>query len=134
MIYLLDTNICIYLIKQKPPEILKKFSQYTPDDLAISAISVAELQFGVQKSRYSAQNQTALEQFLLPLNILDFDYAAAIVYGRIRAQLELQGLPIGAMDLLIAAQALSTNLTIITNNTREFVRVPGLQVLNWLAE
>ena len=92
------------------------------------------LQFGVQKSRYSAQNQAALEQFLLPLNILDFDYAAAIVYGRIRAQLELQGLPIGAMDLLIAAQALSTNLTIITNNTREFVRVPGLQVLNWLAE
>jgi tRNA(fMet)-specific endonuclease VapC len=132
MIYLLDTNICIYLIKQKPPEILKKFTQYTPDDLAISAITVAELQFGVQKSRYPAQNQAALEQFLLPLNILDFDYAAAIVYGRIRALLERQGLPIGAMDLLIAAQALSTNLSIITNNTREFVRVPGLQVLNWL--
>ncbi len=132
MRYLLDTNICIYLIKQKPPEILQKFTQYTLDDLAISVITVAELQFGVQKSRYPAQNHAALEQFLLPLNILDLDYAAASVYGRIRALLEQQGTPIGAMDLLIAAQALSTNLSIITNNTREFVRVPGLQVLNWL--
>jgi tRNA(fMet)-specific endonuclease VapC len=132
MIYLLDTNICIYLIKQKPPQILAKFNRYTLDDLGISAISVAELQYGVQKSRFPAQNQAALEQFLLPLNIVDFDYAAAIAYGRIRAQLEAHGTPIGAMDLLIAAQALSANLTIITNNTREFSRIPSLRVLNWL--
>ena len=134
MIYLLDTNICIYLIKQKPPQILAKFNRYTLDDLGISAISVAELQYGVQKSRFPAQNQAALEQFLLPLNIVDFDYAAAIAYGRIRAQLEAHGTPIGAMDLLIAAQALSANLTIITNNTREFSRIPSLRVLNWLDE
>ena len=132
MICLLDTNICIYLIKQKPPQILAKFNRYTLDDLGISAISVAELQYGVQKSRFPAQNQAALEQFLLPLNIVDFDYAAAIAYGRIRAQLEAQGTPIGAMDMLIAAQALSANLTIITNNTREFSRIPSLRVLNWL--
>jgi tRNA(fMet)-specific endonuclease VapC len=134
MIYLLDTNICIYLIKQKPPQILAKFNRYTLDDLGISAISVAELQYGVQKSRFPAQNQAALEQFLLPLNIVDFDYAAAIAYGRIRAQLEAHGTPIGAMDLLIAAQALSANLAIITNNTREFSRIPSLRVLNWLDE
>jgi tRNA(fMet)-specific endonuclease VapC len=134
MIYLLDTNICIYLIKQKPPQILAKFNRYTLDDLGISAISVAELQYGVQKSRFPAQNQAALEQFLLPLNIVDFDYAAAIAYGRIRAQLEAHGTPIGAMDLLIAAQALSANLGIITNNTREFSRIPSLRVLNWLDE
>jgi tRNA(fMet)-specific endonuclease VapC len=134
MISLLDTNICIYLIKQKPPQILAKFNRYTLDDLGISAISVAELQYGVQKSRFPAQNQAALEQFLLPLNIVDFDYAAAIAYGRIRAQLEAHGTPIGAMDLLIAAQALSANLTIITNNTREFSRIPSLRVLNWLDE
>jgi tRNA(fMet)-specific endonuclease VapC len=134
MIYLLDTNICIYLIKQKPPQILAKFNRYTLDDLGISAISVAELQYGVQKSRFPAQNQAALEQFLLPLNIVDFDYAAAIAYGRIRAQLEAHGTPIGAMDLLIAAQALSANLTIITNNTREFSRIPSLRMLNWLDE
>ncbi|HYF64376.1 MAG TPA: type II toxin-antitoxin system VapC family toxin [Herpetosiphonaceae bacterium] len=134
MIYLLDTNICIYLIKQKPPHILAKFNRHTLDDLGISAISVAELQYGVQKSRFPAQNQAALEQFLLPLNIVDFDYAAAIAYGRIRAHLEGHGTPIGAMDMLIAAQALSANLTIITNNTREFNRIPSLRMLNWLEE
>ena len=134
MIYLLDTNICIYLIKQKPPHILAKFNRHTLDDLGISAISVAELQYGVQKSRFPAQNQSALEQFLLPLNIIDFDYAAAIAYGRIRAHLEGQGTPVGAMDMLIAAQALSASMTIITNNTREFSRIPGLRLLNWLDE
>lgn len=132
MKFLLDTNICIYIIKKKPPEVLEEFNEYTFTDIAISSITVAELEFGVQKSQYPGKNKEALEQFLLPLVIVDFDYNAAIVYGKIRSDLEAQGKPMGPLDNLIAAHALSMGLTLVTNNTREFSRVPNLKVVNWV--
>jgi tRNA(fMet)-specific endonuclease VapC len=132
MRYLLDTNICIYLIKKKPPEVLQKFNTCQIGDIGISVISVAELEYGVKTSQRPQQNQQALAQFLLPLSILDFDSSAAIYYGEIRAYLEKQGRPIGALDLFIAAVALSRNLTLITNNTSEFQRIPDLLLENWI--
>ena len=130
---LLDTNICIYLIKKRPPLVLKRFNAYAAGTIGISSITVAELEFGVQKSLYASQNQEALEQFLLPLVILDFDNEAARAYGKIRALLENRGRVIGAFDMLIAAHALSLNLPLATNNVREFLRIPGLKVINWAA-
>ena len=129
---LLDINICIYLIKQKSPGILQKFRQYQPGDIGVSTITVAELQFGVQNSQYKTRNAQALEQFLLPLAIADFDWAATIAYGQLRAALEQAGQPIGSLDMLIAAHALSLDVTLVTNNTREFARVPGLSLENWV--
>jgi len=134
MKYLLDTNICIYLIKQKPRQVLQKFEAHAVGDIGVSAITVAELEFGAQKSQYPLQNQRALEQFLIPLAIADFDYNAAVVYGRLRAELQAQGTPIGSLDMLIAAQAVSLEVVLITNNEREFVRVPRLKVANWVNE
>ena len=131
MKYMLDTDICIYLIRKKPPEVLQKFRGYSVGELGLSSITVAELQYGVQKSQYPDQNQQALEQFLLPLVMVDFDHRAAMVYGKIRSTLEKQGTLIGSLDMLIAAQALSLNVALVTNNTREFSRVPDLKVVNW---
>jgi len=128
---LLDTNMCIYLIKKRPPSVLKRFDTLAAGTLAVSSITVAELEFGVQKSQYPSQNQQALEQFLLPLVILDFDHEAARTYGKLRAWLEIRGKTIGALDMLIAAHALSKGLPLATNNVREFSRVPGLKVINW---
>jgi tRNA(fMet)-specific endonuclease VapC len=132
--YLLDTNICIYLIKKKPPQVLRQFRSHSIGDIGISSITVAELQYGVQKSQYPEQNQRALEQFLVPLVIAGFDEQAAATYGTIRATLEAQGAPIGALDMLIAAHALSLGVTLVTNNVREFSRVPELQLVNWGTE
>ena len=131
MKYLLDTNICVYLIRQKPPALLQKFRQFAIDDIGISSITVAELQYGVYRSAQQANNQQALEQFLIPLTILDFDYDAAQAYGRLRAHLEAQGTPIGSLDTLIAAHALVQQLTLVTNNIHEFARVPGLTIEDW---
>ena len=132
MNFLLDTNICIYIIKQKPPEVLQKFKVYNVGDIGISSISVAELEFGVYKSKFPERNQQALEQFLLPLTIVDFDAGAANMYGKIRAILDKQGTPIGSLDTLIAAHALSLQITLITNNVKEFSRVPNLKLENWV--
>ena len=129
---LLDTSICIYLIKRKPQEVLQRFNTYKVGDIGISSITVAELEFGVQKSQYIDKNQQALIQFLLPLTIVDFDAAAANTYGAIRATLEKQGIPIGSLDTLIAAQALSLNTTLITNKVKEFDRIPELKLENWV--
>lgn len=131
MKYLLDTNTCIYLIREKPPQVLQRFNAHIVGEIAISSITVAELQFGVQKSQHPTQNQRALEQFLIPLTTVDFDNKAAIAYGRIRAALEGQGTPIGPLDTLIAAHALSLNVTLVTNNSREFSRVRNLKLVNW---
>lgn len=133
MKFLLDTNICIYLIKQKPPEVLQKFNSYQIGDIGISSITVAELKFGVQKSQFPNKNNQALEKFLLPLQIVDFDRAAADTYGVIRAMLEKQGTPIGSLDTLIAAHALSLEVILITNNEKEFSRVPNLKLDNWVS-
>lgn len=132
MKFLLDTNICIYIIKQKPPGVLQKFNTYQVGDIGISAITVAELEFGVQKSQFPTRNQQALTQFLLPLEIANFDRAAALVYGNLRATLEKRGTPIGSLDTLIAAHALSLQVTLITNNVKEFKRVPNLKLENWI--
>lgn len=131
MKYLLDTNICIYIIKKKPEIVLKKVQTLSPNDICVSSITVAELRYGVEKSQHVAKNQQALEWFLLPLSIMPFNMDAAISYGKIRAELEAKGQPIGSLDILIAAHALSLGYTVVTNNTREFNRVPGLRVENW---
>lgn len=128
---MLDTNICIYLIKQKPASVLTHFEQYQLGEIAISSITVAELQFGVSNSQKQQQNQTAFDLFLAPLEIVDFDVRAARVYGRIRTHLTKQGTPIGAYDMLIAAHAQSLDVTLVTNNLREFSRIPNLRLENW---
>jgi tRNA(fMet)-specific endonuclease VapC len=130
--YLLDTDICIYIIKRKPPEVLDRFRASSPTDIGVSAITVAELEYGACKSQQVEKNRAALQQFLLPLPLLDFSADATLVYGQIRADLSRQGCIIGAMDLLIAAQALSRDLILVTNNTDEFARVSGLKIENWV--
>jgi tRNA(fMet)-specific endonuclease VapC len=129
---LLDTNICIYIIKRKPDEVLRRFQQYHPGDIGISTITLAELQYGVAKSQSPQRNAEALSEFLIPLEILSFDEAATQTYGTIRALLQRQGKIIGAMDLLIAAHALSLDAALVTNNLKEFDRVPGLKLENWV--
>ncbi len=128
---MLDTNICIYLIKQKPVSVLGHFEKYALGEVGISSITVAELQFGVSNSQKPRQNQSALDLFLAPLEIMDFDARAAQVYGRIRAHLKQNGTPIGAYDMLIAAHAQSLDVTLVTNNLREFSRIPNLRLENW---
>lgn len=132
MRYMLDTNICIYLIKRQPIEVIDKFNGMAPGDITISSVTVAELTDGVEKSQQKDRNKSALEAFLAPLEIANFDFQAAQHYGAVRANLEQMGTPIGAYDLMIAAQALSLGLVLVTNNEREFQRVPGLMVENWV--
>ncbi len=134
MILLLDTSTCIYLIKEHPPEVLRRFNEYTVGDIGISSITAAELHFGVHKSQRPEENRRALQQFLLPLTVVHFDENAAAAYGHVRAQLEKQGTPIGSLDTLIAAHALSLDLLLVTNNVREFERVPDLTVENWVVD
>ena len=129
---MLDTNICIYLIRQKPVQVLEKFQHYNLGDIGVSTITVAELQYGVAKSQQQQQNQNALTQFLAPLEIADFDAAAALKYGQIRAELERLGTPVGANDLLIASHALGLGVVLVTNNEREFSRIPALTIENWV--
>lgn len=128
---MLDTNICIYLIKQHPPSVLERFAFYPVGDIGISAITLAELEYGVSKSSRPAKNREALEQFISPLEVADFDRQATAVYGKLRATLEKKGHSIGSMDLLIAAHALSLGVRLVTNNVKEFERVPGLRLENW---
>lgn len=131
MKYMLDTNICIYAIKHKLPEVIKNFLKHDPDDMCISAITYGELMHGVEKSQAVERNRIALTLFLSSISILPFDYYAAEEYGKIRADLEHKGTPIGPMDMLIAGHARSEKLILVTNNTREFLRVEGLDVVDW---
>jgi tRNA(fMet)-specific endonuclease VapC len=132
MRFMLDTNICIYLIKKQPPVVLERFLTFPVGDIGISIMTWAELIYGASKSRYPARNRTALDEFVAPLEVATFDRAAASVYGPLRAGLEKKGTPIGAMDLLIAAHAISIDAGLITNNLHEFRRIPGLRVENWV--
>jgi tRNA(fMet)-specific endonuclease VapC len=134
MKYILDTNICIYIIKQKPQVVFEKFKQHIPGEIGISSITSAELQYGVNKSMNVQRNQIALNQFLIPLEIFNFDFEASIEYGKIRSELEKAGTPIGPLDMLIAAHARSLNMTLITNNEKEFSRVSNLKIENWAKE
>ena len=128
---LLDTNICIHVINARPPAVLQRFRQHRMGEIGICSVVAAELAYGVAKSG-SARNREALEMFLAPLLILPFEEAALWVYGDLRAELERKGTPIGALDTMIAAHALSQQSTLVTNNTREFARVPGLALENWV--
>lgn len=127
---LLDTNICIYIINERPPQVLARFQQYRHGDIGLCSVVAAELAYGVAKSG-SPRNHQALEMFLAPLTVLPFDDAAVWAYGRLRAELERRGTPMGPLDTMIAAHALSQQALLITNNTREFSRVSGLQLDNW---
>ena len=128
---LLDTNICIYIINTKPPEVLARFHQFRLGEIGLSSVVAAELACGVAKSG-SARNRRALEMFLAPLQIVPFDANAVWVYGDLRADLERQGLSIDLLDTLIAAHALSLDAVLVTNNAREFSRVRDLKVENWV--
>jgi tRNA(fMet)-specific endonuclease VapC len=128
---MLDTDICIYIIKRRPQSVLDRFSAFSVGDIGISSITLAELEYGAAKSAQPRKNREALEEFASPLDIAAFDRDAAEAYGRIRAALERKGLPIGAMDMLIAAHALSLSVSLVTNNETEFRRVSGLRVENW---
>jgi tRNA(fMet)-specific endonuclease VapC len=131
MIYLIDTDICIYIMNQHPAAVIDKFKQFELGDIGVSTITVSELQYGVSKSVHREKNQMRLREFLLPLEICEYDKSAALAYGDIRCGLEKKGVPIGPMDLLIAAHALGHSWTLVTNNEAEFKRIKGLTVENW---
>ncbi|MDO9303625.1 MAG: type II toxin-antitoxin system VapC family toxin [Anaerolineales bacterium] len=129
---MLDTNICVSLIRQKPAGLIERLISHAPGEIGISTIAVAELSHGAQKSAQPKHNILALEQFLLPLEVADFDQPASDAYGLIRAHLEKNGNIIGSMDMLIGAHALSLEVILVTNNTREFKRIPNLQIEDWM--
>ena len=131
MRYMLDTNICRYLIKQKPEKVLRHFKAHSVGEIGISSITLAELRYGVERSQQVQKNRQALEEFALPLEIAAFDETAAEVYGSVRAGLEQAGTPVGAMDMLIGAHALSLGVTLVTNNLREFKKIKNLKVVDW---
>jgi len=130
--YILDTDICIYLIKSCHPLLLKRFQLVPLGEIGISSITVAELEYGVQKSLSVKQNEKALQHFLSPFVILPFDEKATKHYGKIRADLERKGKIIGGMDLMIAAHVLSLRATLVTNNVKEFERIKKLKIENWV--
>jgi tRNA(fMet)-specific endonuclease VapC len=130
--YLLDTNICIHIIKKKPIKVLARFTNMNLGNIGISSITLSELEYGVYKSQQAKKNLLALEMFITPLNILFYNDSAARIYGKIRANLEAKGKPIGSMDILIAAHAVSENCILVTNNEKEFRRIPELKIENWV--
>ena len=129
--YVLDTNICIYMMKRTSTELVNQIKKKSPLDLRISSITVAELEFGVANSQFPQKNKLALMKFLMPFSILPFDERDCEAFGAIRTFLKRKGTPIGSYDLQIAAQCLSRNFTLVTNNVGEFKRVPNLKIENW---
>ena len=131
MRYMLDTNIVAYAKNNRPEVVFERMSRFGPEDLCVSAITLAELEYGVFNSSNPERNQLALTLFLANIEVVPFDDDAAVEYGRIRADLKRKGTPIGANDLLIAAHAKALGMTLVTNNTREFERVEGLMLEDW---
>ena len=129
--YMLDTNICIYAIKNRPEIVLKRIQDNLDQGMCLSSLTVAELWHGIEKSAFPGKNKRAFLNFSVPFDILAFDDQAAIEYGKICADLQKKGTPIGTMDTLIAAHAKANGLTLVTNNVREFERVQSLKVENW---
>jgi len=130
--YLLDTNMCIYIIKRKPVEVLQTLRRKSAHEIYISSITVAELEYGAEKSNYPQRNKVSLLEFLSIFQIINFDDKDATEFGKIKVRLEKKGRIIGPLDLLIAAQAKSKKLILVTNNTKEFKRVENLKIENWL--
>jgi tRNA(fMet)-specific endonuclease VapC len=131
MKYLIDTNICIYIMNKKPDDVIQKFKQIKIGEIGVSTITISELQYGISKSRKRKKNEIRLNEFITPLEILPYDESAAKAYGDLRYELEKAGKPIGPLDLLIAAHAVSRNLIVVTNNDKEFKRIKKLKVENW---
>ncbi|PKK89358.1 MAG: VapC toxin family PIN domain ribonuclease [Candidatus Wallbacteria bacterium HGW-Wallbacteria-1] len=130
--YLLDTNICIYCIKQKPVSVLQKLQQNMNNSIFISSITLAELEFGVTKSQFPEKNRISLIEFSSIFSILPFDDKDAEVYGKVRGNLTKQGNIIGQLDMLIGSQAVAKKLTLVTNNVREFERIKDIRIENWV--
>lgn len=131
MRYMLDTNICIYAIKNDPAAVFQHLSEHDPSEICISSVTYSELSYGVEKSKAKARNRLALSVLLSNIEILDFDAHAAEEYGKIRADLESKGTPIGPMDNMIAGHAKSLGYVLVTNNVREFKRIKNLKIENW---
>ena len=131
MRFMLDTNTCVDLIRDRNDRILRRMLRLKPDDLCVSSVTLSELEYGAAKSADPGRNRLALATFMTPLSVMPYDDAVAPVYGKLRAELERAGTPIGPLDTLIAAHALSLGLTVVTDNEREFRRVSGLKVENW---
>jgi tRNA(fMet)-specific endonuclease VapC len=132
MKWMLDTNVCIAIIRRQPETAIRRLRGKSIGQVGVSAITVAELQYGAAKSSRPEQARSALSEFLLALEVVPFDEQACVGYGVVRAKLESSGKPIGPLDTLIAAHALSLGVVLVTNNVREFRRVPGLAVEDWL--
>ncbi len=130
--YLLDTDICVYIIKRKPDQVLKKLRRQDILNVGISSITLSELEYGAEKSSDKERNKLALNEFLAPVAVLPYDDNVASAYGKIRVFLEKQGNSIGNLEMMIGAHALSLKVILVTNNEREFGRIPGLKVENWL--
>lgn len=133
MKYMLDTNICIALIRYQPQPLIERLTACAPGEVGVSSITIAELAHGANKSNQVEKNLSALEQFLLPIEIADFDQRASLFYGLVRAHLEREGKIIGSMDMLIGAHALSLDVILVTSNTGEFQRIPKLKVEDWMS-
>ncbi|MBE7197087.1 MAG: type II toxin-antitoxin system VapC family toxin [Parafilimonas terrae] len=129
--YMLDTNICIYIIKSRPPELRERFNRLA-DQLCISSITLGELHYGAEKSARRAENLAAIGQFVARLDVLPFGEKAAAHYGQVRAELSRAGTPCGPHDMQIGGHARSEGLIVVTNNLREFDRMPGLRTENWV--
>jgi len=130
--FLLDTNICIYIIKKKPVEVFNKLKALSIGDAKISSITVAELYFGAYNSQFIEKNLKIVESFLIPFDIIGFDEKCAVEYGKIKSILKREGNVIGELDMQIASVALANGLVLVTNNEKEFKRIKGLKVENWV--
>jgi len=131
MRFMLDTNTCVDVIRRRNDQVLRRMQRLRPDDLCVSSVTLSELEYGAAKSSDPQRNRLALAEFMAPLSVLPYDDGASPVYGRVRVELERAGTPIGPLDTMIAAHALSLGLILVTDNEREFRRVSGLKVQNW---
>ncbi len=134
MKYILDTDICIYIVNKKSLELAAKVKEHRFSEICISSITLSELEYGVEKSSFPERNRAYLNLFLTPIKVLPYDDNSALEYGKVRSFLESSGQVIGSLDMLIASQCLSLKYTLVTNNDKEFKRVPGLRVANWIKD
>jgi len=132
MIYLLDTNTCIYFLNKSSEKIVSQFKKLSPSEITLTSITVAELFYGAEKSKAKKKNWAIVENFISIFEIVPFDEKSCEIYARIRASLEKSGVAIGPMDLLIASISLANNYILVTNNIKEFRRIKGLRIENWL--